>query len=84
MELSQESSHGNEPPMSMAVMTDDVRIEDETPAQRRTRLQGYYDRAKPLAEEAAHSHNIPVHKPWSLSTSYFDVQLEDSKPYIMS
>jgi len=36
-------------------------------------MKGVYDRAVPAAEEAEHSHNIPVHKPWSLSTSYFDV-----------
>lgn len=27
---------------------------EETPAERRSRLQGYYDRAVPLAEESEH------------------------------
>jgi len=43
---------------------------DETPAQRTARLGGYYARAVPDAEEAEHSHSIPVHKKSTLSYTY--------------
>ena len=48
---------------------------EETPAERRSRMTGIYDKAVVAAEEAEHSHNIPIHKPFSLSYTY--AQLND-------
>ena len=38
-------------------------------------MTGIYDKAVVAAEEAEHSHNIPIHKPFSLSYTY--AQLND-------
>ena len=55
--------------------------EGETKAERRTRLAGVYKRGVADAEEAEHSHNIPVHQPFSLSYTYDHVaaQTDDSE-----
>jgi len=54
---------------------------DETKAQRRSRLADVYKRGVADAEEAEHSHNLPVHKPFSLSHTYDHVaaQTEDAE-----
>ena len=49
----------------------DLREPEETKAQRKSRMTAVYDKAVIAAEDAEHSHQLPIHKPWSLATSYF-------------
>jgi len=53
--------------------------EGETKAERRSRLAGIYARGVADAEEAEHSHNLPIHQPFSLAHTYDHAatQLED-------
>jgi hypothetical protein len=48
--------------------------EGETKAERRSRMAGVFKKGVSDAEEAEHSHNIPVHKPFSLSYTYDHVK----------
>jgi hypothetical protein len=44
--------------------------EGESKADRRARMAGAYKRGVSDAEEAEHSNDVPVHKPFSLSYTY--------------
>ena len=44
-------------------------------------MTGVYDRAIPAAEEAEHSHDIPIHKPFSLSYTYAQTGSDLENPF---